>query len=277
MGMVGLLFKKDIAAFSQPLAIGLSTGFCGSLTTYASWNQRMMSILAFGLVLRALFGYVLGTAVAMHSFEAGVDAGRFLQDLVRRRMDKAAKAGKGVWQVEGENFQRNWGSLVGFVGLSILLWAVAGVLFAFNTSYPKVRKASLACLVGPLGCWLRWYLSRLNGRGLGKAQRWTWVPFGTLAANLLAVLLEAVSSAIDATVRPQLCPSPSRSNPLGPPQPVAVSSPSLQPWLVSSPLLAAVWVSLLLNACYLELPGAPDPLCWCCVPCVGCSCSTTRR
>ena len=60
MGIVGFTSKKDIAAYSQPLAIGLSTGLCGSITTFGSWNQRMMAILAYGLVLRALFGYVLG-------------------------------------------------------------------------------------------------------------------------------------------------------------------------------------------------------------------------
>jgi len=57
---LGFTSKKDIAVYSQPLAIGLSTGLCGSITTYASWNQRMAAILAYGLVVRALFGYILG-------------------------------------------------------------------------------------------------------------------------------------------------------------------------------------------------------------------------
>jgi len=53
---------------------------------------------------------------------------------VGRHQEKAAKAGREVWEVQPETFQRRWGSLLGFTGLSILLWAVAGVMFAFNTS-----------------------------------------------------------------------------------------------------------------------------------------------
>ncbi len=60
MGWVGVVFKKDIATFSELLAIGLSTGLMGSITTYAGWNQQMVVVITNGYWLRALFGLLLG-------------------------------------------------------------------------------------------------------------------------------------------------------------------------------------------------------------------------
>ena len=60
MGWVGVVLKKDIAVFSELLAIGLSTGLMGSITTYASWNQQMLAMISQGLWLQALLGVLLG-------------------------------------------------------------------------------------------------------------------------------------------------------------------------------------------------------------------------
>lgn len=59
----------------------------------------------------------------------------------------------------------------------------------------------LGCLVAPLGVWMRWWLARLNGRGLGKAGRWRWVPFGTLAANVSAACMMAALATVKKAVR----------------------------------------------------------------------------
>ena len=39
-------------------------------------------------------------------------------------------------------------------------------------------------MVGPTGVWIRWFLARLNGHGLGKAGLFKWIPFGTLIADV---------------------------------------------------------------------------------------------
>ncbi|KAL8160882.1 hypothetical protein V2J09_012371 [Rumex salicifolius] len=41
MGWFGVVFKTDIANVSDQLAVGLSTGYLGSLTTFSGWNQKM--------------------------------------------------------------------------------------------------------------------------------------------------------------------------------------------------------------------------------------------
>lgn len=72
----------------------------------------------------------------------------------------------------------------------ILLWAVSGELFRIRLKAEETSaELWLACLVGPFGLWLRWRLARLNGQGLGRNVRFNWVPFGTLAANILAAAL----------------------------------------------------------------------------------------
>lgn len=49
----------------------------------------------------------------------------------------------------------------------------------------------LACMVGPFGVWIRWFLARFNGRGIGKHGKLKWIPLGTLAANVLAACVMA--------------------------------------------------------------------------------------
>ena len=51
------------------------------------------------------------------------------------------------------------------------------------------RAQWLAVLLGPPGCFLRWYLSRFNYKLHG---RWRWLPCGTLAANMAACLVDYI-------------------------------------------------------------------------------------
>jgi CrcB protein len=60
MGWVGVVFKKDIAMYSEHLAVGLSTGLMGSITTFASMMQRNLAIIVTGRWLTGLFGLLLG-------------------------------------------------------------------------------------------------------------------------------------------------------------------------------------------------------------------------
>lgn len=48
-------------------------------------------------------------------------------------------------------------------------------------------------LLGPLGCWLRYYLSRFNGKLPGD---WKWFPVGTFAANITACVIDYVMKVV---------------------------------------------------------------------------------
>ncbi|KAG8379949.1 hypothetical protein BUALT_Bualt07G0142800 [Buddleja alternifolia] len=70
-----------------------------------------------------------------------------------------------------------------------LLWALFGSLERkeFKTG-SREAQLFLACIVGPFGVWIRWFLAHFNGHGLGKNGKLKWLPFGTLAACLMAAL-----------------------------------------------------------------------------------------
>jgi fluoride ion exporter CrcB/FEX len=94
--LMGLLVKGDpeSIAVNLPMAIlprhfyfqewtmthvGMRTGFCGSLTTLASWNTQMVVMICGGSAtaigssqwISSLFGYFVGLFVALHSFLLG--------------------------------------------------------------------------------------------------------------------------------------------------------------------------------------------------------------
>lgn len=84
----------------------------------------------------------------------------------------------------------------------VLLWSVFGSLARkeFETGSSEAQ-LFLACLVGPFGVWTRWYLARLNGRGLGRKGVLKWMPFGTLAANVTAACVMAALATLKKAVR----------------------------------------------------------------------------
>jgi fluoride ion exporter CrcB/FEX len=60
MGWWGVVFKADISYVSDFLAIGLTTGYLGSLTTFSGWNQKMLELSVEGHWVFALLGFLIG-------------------------------------------------------------------------------------------------------------------------------------------------------------------------------------------------------------------------
>lgn len=60
MGWFGVVFKGDISRVSDFLAIGLSTGFLGSLTTFSGWNQKMLELSVDGHWVSSILGFLIG-------------------------------------------------------------------------------------------------------------------------------------------------------------------------------------------------------------------------
>lgn len=90
--------------------------------------------------------------------------------------------------------------------LLVLFYCLSGSLVKkeFNKGGSEAQLL-LACMVAPLGVWLRWFLAKkLNGRGLGKNGFLKWVPFGTLVANLSAAWVTAVFAILKKSVRLKL-------------------------------------------------------------------------
>ena len=60
MGWFGVVFKGDISRVSEHLAIAISTGYLGSLTTFSGWNQKMLELSVAGHWLFAALGFFIG-------------------------------------------------------------------------------------------------------------------------------------------------------------------------------------------------------------------------
>lgn len=96
--------------------------------------------------------------------------------------------------------------LISMIMIYITLWSLSCVLATRKLdSVASGAVLWLGCLVGPPGVWIRWYLARLNGRGIGRKGILKWLPTGTLIVNVLACCIMAALSTITKEVhRPNL-------------------------------------------------------------------------
>lgn len=200
-GWTHIVVKDRISSFSSPLAVGLSTGLCGSITTFASWNQRMLSILGQGLWLRAISGYLVGLELCYMSLLVGIDSARGCIILFDRYKESYEKLGKPfpLSFLPGHK-DREWRSLLVVFSTSVILFFGGAAGTAADTQCLKRRRVWLALLSGPFGSWIRWFFSQYNGGGIGAKQRFSWVPLGTLGVNLVASMVEASLSTLNVAV-----------------------------------------------------------------------------
>ncbi|KAG9444009.1 hypothetical protein H6P81_015349 [Aristolochia fimbriata] len=185
MGWFGVVFKSSITQSSEFLAIGLTTGFLGSLTTFSGWNQKMLDLTVDGRWPSAAFGILAGMMLAVSSIYFGVRVAEGLRGLLTQRGEIEIK-----WRVESLRSH----AIVLTIMLLLLgiLWGISGVLLKSQLKHNhSISQLWLACLVGPAGVWIRWRLARLNGKGLGRKHSFKWVPFGTLVGNILAACIMA--------------------------------------------------------------------------------------
>eukprot|EP00243_Klebsormidium_subtile_P001976 TRINITY_DN13742_c0_g1_i1.p1 TRINITY_DN13742_c0_g1~~TRINITY_DN13742_c0_g1_i1.p1 ORF type:complete len:418 (-),score=3.19 TRINITY_DN13742_c0_g1_i1:223-1476(-) len=182
MGIVGVACKAQIARYSELIALGLTTGLMGSITTYASFNQDMAELFVTGRWEKALFGIVLGLELPFVSLLVGINAGQGLVWLWSRFQKRRRVA----IQITPDNLKRRkavaWTAAVLWLGVLLPLNIV---IAAFKWGDVGKHIQAIAACISPLGVWLRWYLSRYNG-GFMKGSTYAWIPWGTLAANVLA-------------------------------------------------------------------------------------------
>ncbi|KAL4598963.1 hypothetical protein ACB092_11G093200 [Castanea dentata] len=207
MGWWGIVFKADISSVSDYLAIGLTTGYLGSLTTFSGWNQKMLDLIVDGHWVLAVLGFLVGLFLAAYSIIFGIETAKAFRWLLTRRnpcTGSGTPSSSSNWRVD--SFKRHLAVMVALILMLGLLWGVCGALLREDfSSGSSGAQLWLACFVGPPGVWIRWFLARLNGRGLGRAGLFKWVPFGTLAANVSAACIMAALSTVKKAVNSQNC------------------------------------------------------------------------
>ncbi|XP_022964422.1 fluoride export protein 2 [Cucurbita moschata] len=194
MGWWGVVFKGDISGISDYLAIGLTTGYLGSLTTFSGWNQKMLDLSVDGRWLFAILGFFIGLFLVAYSIIFGIETAKGFRWIMKRKNITCS------WCLKVDSYERDLAAMVGFSLMLILLWSFSGSLLERDFS-SEAAELWVGCLVGPVGVWARWFLARLNGRGVGRKGRWKWVPIGTLMANVLAACVMAALATVKKAVK----------------------------------------------------------------------------
>ena len=173
------------------MQVGWRTGFCGSLTTFASWKLQMVQMLLAGKGsyygsqwLGAGMGLILGTMAGMSSLMMGQHVALML--LKRHRSKNTTANQLHQHPISFTPFT------VSMCSLLVLSTAAAVFGVCWDTKVRFWRKFAAAVLLAPLGALARWQLSALNG-----TLPTPWLPIGTLCANLLACAISFASQGVD--------------------------------------------------------------------------------
>ncbi|XP_075517642.1 LOW QUALITY PROTEIN: uncharacterized protein LOC142551974 [Primulina tabacum] len=203
MGWFGVVFKASISKVSDQLAIGLTTGFLGSLTTFSGWNQKMLDLSVNGEWVFAVLGILIGLLLVAGSIAFGIETAKGFGWLCRIQMlTTSFESHSCISACTSNRSQCLWTFTMTLVLILGLLWGVFGSLEKKEfDSGGSDAQLFLACIVGPFGVWIRWWLARFNGRGLGKNGTLKWIPFGTLAANVLAACIMAALATLKKVVK----------------------------------------------------------------------------
>ncbi|KAL8107057.1 fluoride export protein 1-like [Apium graveolens] len=206
MGWFGVVFKAQISCMSDHLAVGLSTGYLGSLTTFSGWNQKMLELCAEGEWASAALGYFVGLLLVAYCIILGIETAEDIKWILRK-LSTSSQSGQFRSRPNSKvgSFKIHMVVTLVLLVLLVLFYCLSGSLEKnkFNKGGSEAQLL-LACMVAPLGVWMRWFLAKkLNGRGLGKNGVLKWLPFGTLIANVSAASIMATFAVLKKAVNTQ--------------------------------------------------------------------------
>lgn len=200
--------RSDIDRKSLSLYIGLGTGLCGSITTFASFMENAADVYiqfnptgspnnAATRVIGTLCLLVSGIVVSLGGLCAGYHFSLLVSPSVRKRKRKqynllSQEDEEGIRETTNNKEKRRaklkvhragikefWMTVISFV----LITAFIVLMTYFLNNYDLL----LACLFGPFGSILRYYLSALNREQF---------PYGTFAANMVGSAVEGIAIVI---------------------------------------------------------------------------------
>ncbi|KAK7351135.1 hypothetical protein VNO77_10356 [Canavalia gladiata] len=205
MGWFGVVFKEDICRVSEHLAIAITTGYLGSLTTFSGWNQKMLELSVSGHWLFSALGFLIGLFLVAFSIIVGIETAKGFRWLLNRLNISSGKDSSEI-NCKVDSYHRQLIVMVMFLVILGILWGVSGTMVKAEFKHGgSAAQLWFACMVGPIGVWIRWFLARLNGRGLGKTGLFKWIPFGTLIANVSAACVMAALASLKNAVNTKNC------------------------------------------------------------------------
>ncbi|KAI9252291.1 CrcB-like protein-domain-containing protein [Phascolomyces articulosus] len=196
MGMV-VQQKDALLQWYLPIHVGLSTGLCGSITTFSSWQLDIFKAFANydasdhyrGYNILAAISQLLVTlAMSLNGLVFGYHVGQLLSRvppfLYTYPISEIIPHGYSLHHLNRHD--------AGVITLGTLSW-IGVILAAALTSHQ--RDLTLACVFAPLGALLRWHLSIFNTK-VWKGQFF----FGTFLANMIGTLVLAIVTLLESGV-----------------------------------------------------------------------------
>ncbi|ORZ07521.1 CrcB-like protein-domain-containing protein [Lobosporangium transversale] len=177
--------------------VGLSSGLCGSITTFSSWslgifvemiNPTKIKRHPLQNVLSALTELVVTLAFSMVGLQSGMHLGEaILQKDTTDNSDNSSRMQNKPEPLKPVESPLHW-TILDFIiiGSCVLLWIgmVLVTILMPQGSWTSWRHVVFAICFAPPGAILRWYLSRFNIRT-------KQFPVGTFAANVIGSLILA--------------------------------------------------------------------------------------
>jgi len=175
--------------WEQLVLVGFTTGFCGSLTTFSSWNASAVALAAESEVFSCIFAYLVGLTLPLVTLVVARDCGKALSSLFWRRQDrkKAAASTESMIMEKDMTLAPQRSITVVLVGIFVLQLGLYAWALAVDTN--EIRRGYwLALLLSPIGATVRWWLAM----GLNKKpDPHLKFPLGTFIANVCAATLAA--------------------------------------------------------------------------------------
>lgn len=138
-----------------------------------------------------------GLSLVAVSIAFGVETAKGFRWLLNRLNITSPENGISKINYKVNSYHCQMTAMVMFLVILGILWGVSGALVKAKFKHGGgAAELWFACMVGPIGVWIRWFLARLNGRGFGKKGLFQWIPFGTLIANVSAACVMAALSTI---------------------------------------------------------------------------------
>jgi len=156
-------------------------------------------------VASALFGYLVGVCCSAAAFLFGRHVSEWLRSIHHQEhlpTDDPSTDNTADSTVHSERIRksvrRSLLTIIGIKTAPFLLLAALTAAFVVGDVVEEIlfyRKMWLTVVLAPFGALLRWRLSRWNDGSIGGS-RFNWVPWGTLAANLLASFISIAAEAV---------------------------------------------------------------------------------
>ncbi|KAI8854773.1 hypothetical protein BC829DRAFT_161552 [Chytridium lagenaria] len=203
--------KRELSQLYFPLYVSLSSGLCGSITTFSSFSLDVFIELSNAQEIQRDAGHNVLAALSLTAVVMGMSLGSLLSggqlgSIQRLKtesqttllkwistsflLDKEETTSEATPATSVQKFGRQSYAIVDFswvdwifVAAGAVTWVVLAIIL--GTGKYTNRSLILSCLLSPPGALLRYETGKLNNR-------WSYIPLGTYAVNLFGALLIAI-------------------------------------------------------------------------------------